>query len=269
MNGLRDVAKRFSPNWLIEARRGFLRRREKQRLLASMNPRARRLYTLWEATYTDVELPADAEEAVREIRDAAQTIFGEQWNFLSEALRPEIVKGFSDSIDAVRSTPVAYLEIGSCQGLSMALISLLLRARNRSGRAVSIDPYFDAGYVEGKTGPYSSPVHLQVNKNTLECARSLYGLLGITVEVRERISLDGLRDMVQEDARFDLIYIDGSHEQLWPTVDFGLSFALLAPGGVIILDDHMWPDVEPVKLLCDAHAEKVQETWKTASYRFG
>jgi hypothetical protein len=29
----------------------------------------------------------------------------------------------------------------------------------------------------------------------------------------------------------------------------------------------MWPDVEPIKLLCDAHAEKIVASAKIAAYR--
>jgi predicted O-methyltransferase YrrM len=236
-------------------------------MLASLPPRARRLYTAWQTSY-DVTLPADAASAAEEVRAAAQAIYGERWNYQSDALRPEIVKGFADSLDAVAQSPVAYLEIGSCQGLSLALIALLMRRRGRLGRCVSVDPYFDSGYVEGEKGPYGQALRIKSDKETLACARSLYERFAIDVELREQTSLDALRDLIRESARFDLIYIDGSHEKLWPMIDFGLSFSLLNPGGVIILDDHMWPDVEPVKALCDAHGVKVQQTWKTASYGF-
>jgi predicted O-methyltransferase YrrM len=99
-------------------------------------------------------------------------------------------------------------------------------------------------------------------------AQELYQRLGLSVELIEMMSLDGLRALIRAGRTFNLVYIDGSHEKLWPVIDLGLSIALLRPGGLIALDDHMWPDVEPIKVLCDRHLKRIQETWKTASYQF-
>jgi hypothetical protein len=35
-----------------------------------------------------------------------------------------------------------------------------------------------------------------------------------------------------------------------------------------MLDDHYWPDVKPVKALCDKHLRKVCEVWKVAAYEW-
>jgi hypothetical protein len=43
---------------------------------------------------------------------------------------------------------------------------------------------------------------------------------------------------------------------------------LVKPGGVIMLDDHHWPDVKNVKELWDRHLAKVYETWKVAVYKW-
>jgi hypothetical protein len=208
-------------------------------------------------------------DGVRLVEEAAKEIMGDGWNYYSDALRPEIVDGFVQSIKACTgSEGVDYLEIGSCQGLSMALIALLLRARGRLRSLVSVDPYFDGGYEEGERAPHRTRGHVRVNKSTKILALELYARLGLTVELVEMKSIDGLRALVQADRRFDLVYIDGSHEGLWPLTDLGLSLAMLRRDGIIILDDHLWPDVESVKLLCDHHAVRLQQTWKTVSYRF-
>ncbi len=131
----------------------------------------------------------------------------------------------------------------------------------------SHDPYFDSGYDEGETGPYANKPHVQIDKSTKECAFRLYQDFGFDVELIEAISVEGLRTLIKSDRRFDLSYIGGSHERFWPAIDFGMCCAVLNDNGIIILDDHMWPDVDPLKQLCEMHGERIQKTWKTVSYR--
>jgi len=240
-----------------------------RRLLRSMPPSARKLYRRGVLATYNVALNERDERVRTKVQAAAAAIYGDSWNYYSDALRPEIAEGFVRTIDAVSQTnqPVRYLEIGSCQGLSMSLIAGLLHDRNALGSLVSIDPYFETGYIEGGSGPYAKAEQVAVTKNTKACAMRLYAQLGLNVEIIERTSADGLIELIRNARTFDLVYIDGSHEQLWPAIDFGLCNAILRSNGVLILDDHMWPDVQPIKHLCDKHAAKIQETWKTASYR--
>jgi len=240
-----------------------------RRLLRSLPPSARKLYRLGVLTKYNVTLQERDERVRIRVQAAAAAIYGDSWNYYSDALRPEIAEGFARTIDAVLRTnqPVHYLEIGSCQGLSMSLIGGLLHDRGALGSLVSIDPYFETGYIEGATGPYGKAEQVAVTKSTKACAMRLYAQLGLNVEIIERTSADALIELIRNARTFDLVYIDGSHEQLWPAIDFGLCNAILRSNGALILDDHMWPDVQPIKHLCDKHAVKIQETWKTASYR--
>lgn len=236
-------------------------------MIAAMPASARRVYELSNKTYA-AELSPSIESLREGLLQEARKQYGQDWDYYSGALRPEIVEGFVKTIGAAERTSIDYLEIGSCQGLSMSLIGSILRSLNRLGTLTSVDPYLSGGYEEGEFGPYASVVHVKVNKTTRDCATRLYERLGLNVDLREQLSVDGLRGLLAEGRRFDLIYIDGSHEQLWPAIDFGLSYALLREGGIIILDDHLWPDVEPIRELCDRYATVIQKTWKTASYRF-
>lgn len=238
-----------------------------RRVLRSLSPSARELYRLAFLTEYNVALLERDERVRTKVQAAAAAIYGDSWNYASDALRPEIAEGFVRTIDAVAQTiqPVQYLEIGSCQGVSMSLIAGLLHDRSALGSLVSIDPYFETGYFQNN--PYGIAQQMAVTKNTKACAMRLYAQLGLNVEIIERTSGDGLIELIRNARTFDLVYIDGSHEQLWPAIDFGLCKAVLRSNGVLILDDHMWPDVQPIKHLCDKHAVKIQETWKTASYR--
>lgn len=265
---MKQLLKRIAPSWLLSTHRTFEQRRQTATLLESIPESARELYRKSALTdYSGVSLPPDDERIRNEVMEAAVSIYGEAWNHYSDALRPEIALGFIRTIDAIEGD-VTYLEIGSCRGLSMTFVGMSLRRRGRLKRLVSIDPYFPSGYDEGALGPYQSGLHVSIDQSTKKDAFRLYDALKLDVELIERTSEEALKDLVRRDETFNLIYIDGYHEQLVPTVDFGLSYAVLAKPGIIILDDHLWPDVLPLKLLCDKHAVRVQETWKTASYRF-
>ncbi|MGH7983280.1 MAG: class I SAM-dependent methyltransferase [Candidatus Udaeobacter sp.] len=262
--------KQATPAALLAMYRKLWAAIHKRRVLRSLPSSARELYRLGVLTEYNVALPERDERIRATVQAAAAAIYGDSWNYYSDALRPEVAEGFVRTIDAVAQTnqPVQYLEIGSCQGLSMSLIASLLRDRSALGLLVSIDPYFETGYIEGEAGPYRKASQVAVTKNTKSCAMRLYAQLGLNVEIIERTSADGLIELIRNGCTFDLVYIDGSHEQLWPAIDFGLCRAVLRSNGVLILDDHIWPDVQPIKHLCDKHAAKIQETWKTASYRF-
>ena len=265
---IRQRLKQIAPTPLLTLYRRVWSRIHRARLLRSLPPTGRRLYIASLATY-DARLSPPDDAVVESVRSAAIEIYGDMWNYYSDALRPEIANGFVQTIESLLppERPIDYLEIGSGQGLSMALIGGLLRRRNVLGSLLSIDPYFESGYVEGEAGPYEQAVAVTVNKQTKTAAQRLYSQLGLTVERLELTSTSGLRQLIRQSRTFDLIYIDGSHEGLLPATDFGLSNAVIRSGGVVVLDDHMWPDVQPIKQLCDRHATKVQETWKTASYR--
>ena len=266
---MKKLAKRVLPASLLERYRNLLRKGNEKKLLQSMPASARELYRRSSMVdYSGVSLPEKDEILRTEVMAAAVSIYGSEWNHYSDALRPEVALGFVQTIENLRGEDISYLEIGSCRGLSMAFIGLLLRRRGQLRNLVSVDPYFAAGYDEGALGPYETGLHISIDQTIKSDAFRLYEALNLNVELIEQTSEVALKELLRKQEMFNLIYIDGYHEQLVPTIDFGLSYSLLAKPGIIILDDHLWPDVLPIKLLCDKHAEVVQETWKTASYRF-
>ena len=229
----------------------------------------RTVVRLMRKDYHELVLEDFAERAFLEVRQAAALAYGDRWNYYSNALRREVVHTFQRSIAALaeHAERIDYLEIGSAQGLSMSLIGTMLRQVGRLGNVVSVDPYYDQGYIEGGGAPQPKVQNVAINRATRDNAASLYRSLGLGVNLLQMRSSEGLAHLIADGAQFDLIYIDGSHEGLNPVVDFGLSYALLRAGGIVMLDDHYWQDVIAVKLLCDRHAVKVSECWKVAAYR--
>ena len=203
------------------------------------------------------------------VRKASQEINQNNWNYYSSALSAAAAYVFEQSIRCLNAdyTNLKYLEIGSCQGLSMSLVALILKQHSAPQQLLSLDPYYQDEYVEGANGIWGLDQTVTVNKQTRDRAFDLYNALGLPVELIEEPSSVGLRKLIQENMRFHLIYIDGSHEGMDPLRDLGLAFEVIEPGGIIMLDDHSWPDVRQVKELCDQHCEKICESWKIAAYR--
>jgi len=229
----------------------------------------RKLERLTQQNYDHLKLQKFAETGVSKTRSAAEQIYGDKWNYYSDALRREVVYSFQSSIECLRHSfdKIDYLEIGSAQGMSMSVIGVMLQETGVIGDLVSVDPYFQDGYIEGAGSPFSNVQKIEINKKARDKALSLYKSLKLNVELLEMKSSDGLKRLLNEDRKFHLIYIDGSHEGLNPVIDFGLSYELLQPNCIIMLDDHSWNDVRGLKSLCDKHCEKVDECWKVAAYR--
>lgn len=215
----------------------------------------------------EIALPEHAEAALALVEREAWEVHNTDWNYYSNAIRREVVGVFLESFAAAPPGPIDFLEIGSACGLSMSLVGTLLKNSSRLGSLVSIDPYFDDGYVEGEGSPMRIIQRVRINAATLPKARDLYSRLDLNVEHLRLPSNLGLKQLLLTDRRFDLIYVDGSHERLNPLIDFAAATLLLRPHGIILIDDHRWRDVTPIKLLCDAHAHRIAQCWKVAAYR--
>src|SRR5215470_9109250 len=85
------------------------------RVVRGLPPSGRELYRLGVLTQYNVTLPERDERVRTTVQAAAAAIYGDSWNYYSDALRPEIAEGFVQTVNAVAQTnqPVQYLEIGS------------------------------------------------------------------------------------------------------------------------------------------------------------
>lgn len=149
----------------------------------------------------------------------------------------------------------------------MCLIAGLIEQARCKRELLSLDPYFEKGYVEGSgEGLLRGELHVNITNETREKALKLYKNLGHEVSQIRLKSNEGLKMFLKENRTFDLIYIDGYHEDLTPTIDFALSYELLNDKGIIMLDDYRWRDVKDLKDLCDRHLKLVHQCWKVAAY---
>jgi predicted O-methyltransferase YrrM len=119
------------------------------------------------------------------------------------------------------------LEIGSFEGLSACyLLWRLPRAR-----LTCVDTF------EGNIGDPADVARL-VLEQRFDANVALVGAERVTKVVRS--SHAALLDLLRDQRRFDLVYVDGSHLALDVLVDAALSWRLLAPDGVLVFDDYEW-----------------------------
>lgn len=56
-------------------------------------------------------------------------------------------------------------------------------------------------------------------------------------------SRSALSSLQSSGARFELVYVDGSHLALDVLVDAALSWPLLVDGGILVFDDYLWAEL--------------------------
>jgi predicted O-methyltransferase YrrM len=119
-----------------------------------------------------------------------------------------------------------FLEIGSFEGLSTCYFLWRLA----DARLTCIDTF------EGNAGLPSG------GREGLETAFDRNVALVDASRVR-KLRGDSRRillDLADEESRFDLVYVDGSHRALDVLVDAALSWPLVEVGGVVVFDDYGW-----------------------------
>jgi predicted O-methyltransferase YrrM len=129
-------------------------------------------------------------------------------------------------LEELEGRPTRILEIGSFEGLSVCF--LLWRLPLAS--ITCIDPFVGI------------PEHAGMDSGGLERTFDANVALVDAARVRKLVgdSKRRLLDLLEEEDRFDLVYVDGSHLGLDVLVDAALSWELVAPSGVVVFDDYRW-----------------------------
>ena len=126
-----------------------------------------------------------------------------------------------------RADPVRILEIGSWEGRS----TLFFLSYFTHGHLTAVDPWPDSGDHEGETldlGNYEA----RFDGNVAPCAARLTKRRGSSLHVLPRL--------LDEEQKYDVIYVDGSHFADDVLTDGIYAWRLLKQGGLMIFDDLLW-----------------------------
>lgn len=67
--------------------------------------------------------------------------------------------------------------------------------------------------------------------------------VGQRCEVIRKTSYEGLADLIKNKAKFDFIYVDGSHTAYDTMTDACMAWPMLQRGGIMLFDDYKWDAV--------------------------
>jgi predicted O-methyltransferase YrrM len=129
-----------------------------------------------------------------------------------------------------RDRPVNILEIGSWEGRS-ALFFLNYLPHSR---ITCVDTF------QGSKEHHDRPAWKQVIAETEGRFDANLAAFAGRVEKIKQPSVDALPQLASRGARFDLIYVDGSHMAADVRADAVLGWDVLNPTGIMIFDDYLW-----------------------------
>lgn len=128
-----------------------------------------------------------------------------------------------------RSDPVQILEIGSWEGRS----SLFLLTYFEKGQLTAVDTWCGGDEYEYNATSDVQDLEARFDRNLAPCAERLTKRKGLSVQV--------LPQLLAEQQKYDVIYVDGSHFADDVLMDAVVAWRLLKQGGVIIFDDVLSP----------------------------
>jgi len=144
--------------------------------------------------------------------------FTKQWHTYHIPLWKKHLNQFAHKTD------LNYLEIGSYEGKS-AIWLLENILTHPTSRLTCIDPWIDVINFSGEN------IFTRFSKNIQKYVDKINIVRNYSSNVLRKYDTVPI---------FDLIYVDGCHTALCALEDMVLSFPLLKPGGLMIIDDYKW-----------------------------
>lgn len=127
-----------------------------------------------------------------------------------------------------RADPVRILEIGSWEGRS----TLFFLSYFTQGHLTAVDPWADRGGNQDNARLDLQDYEARFDSNVAPCAARL--------TKRKGSSLHVLPELLDEEQKYDVIYVDGSHFADDVLIDGVNAWRLLKQGGIMIFDDLLW-----------------------------
>ena len=163
-------------------------------------------------------------------------------------------------------------EIGAYGGRS--LLPMALAARHTPGAEVwAVEPWSNRAAVAQATNDENdqwwSNVDLQAVKQSFLANILACGLAGIVKIVELTSDTARLGFLASVENRFDLLHIDGSHAEAQALADVTSWLPLVAPGGIIVLDDIGWDTVARARDYLRATCSIVDEITEDSISSYG
>ncbi|KJX74681.1 class I SAM-dependent methyltransferase [Mycobacterium lepromatosis] len=138
---------------------------------------------------------------------------------------------WSDTFSRVfdRKKPVRILEIGAWEGRS----TLFLLTYFTQGHLTAVDTWAGSDEHQHNAPSDLRSLEARFDSNLTPCAARL--------TKRKGSSLHVLPQLLEEEQKFDVIYVDGSHFGDDVLADGITAWRLLEKGGILIFDDFLWP----------------------------
>jgi predicted O-methyltransferase YrrM len=136
-----------------------------------------------------------------------------------------------------RDRPARMLEIGSWEGRSAIFFLNYLP----QVKLTCIDTF--AGGQEHQEAAARTAEEAELLAGVESRFDANTGAFSGRLEKLKAPSVDGLIQLGLADRRFDIAYIDGGHRAREVYADSALTWPLMAPGGLVILDDYLWAEM--------------------------
>jgi predicted O-methyltransferase YrrM len=185
-------------------------------------------------------VPTDKKQVLDTLNPEPQYEFSEDWFTFHIPHWDETLR----IMGKTRTDPLRILEIGCYEGRSSTWISDNLLTHPDSSMWC-IDTFEGSIEHEGQEN-----LHKLLNTFYSNIAQSKnFRKMRVVVNDSKQV----MPLMIKNGMKFDLIYVDGSHETHDVIQDGVNAFNLLADGGAIIFDDYWWKfqETHPVKDACD------------------
>ena len=161
----------------------------------------------------------------------------ERGTFSHDWFTPHI-PSWEPMMEALEGRTARVLEIGAFEGLSACFVLWRLP----EATVTAIDTFAGSAEQVARDLLPDTPLEgvFDANIASFDASRARK-LVGDSKRV--------LLDLHREHARFDFVYVDGSHLALDVLIDAALSWSLLTVGGFLVFDDYGWSAVGPDPLL--------------------
>lgn len=138
------------------------------------------------------------------------------------------------------------LEIGTLYGLFAAGLIRMLERAGREPALTVVDPLIGTQLQSG-TSMQADPSGTPVTEAAVRINLALAGVAGLAARIQRGYSTDPAVRAAVADRRYGTVIVDGDHSQDGVAADLAWVEDIVAPGGVVVLDDFgdaKWPGVE-------------------------